>query len=190
MDGPATRQCDTDGVRRRANTRQRVIAVLSDTHREDGHGLVRRAREAVRKADTVVHAGDFTTPAVFEAFREAADRLEAVHGNRDIAALRDRLPARRTVEHEGVRIALVHGHEHGETARSLLGRAEDADLVVSGHSHRPEIVEAEEVVLLNPGSHADPRGNPAAHAELVTDGNGTVARLLGRDGGEIDAVRL
>jgi len=107
-----------------------VIAVLSDTHRRDGHGLTGRARTAVRKAETVVHAGDFTTLTTFEAFRDVAGRLEAVHGNRDDAELRDRLPARRTVEREGVRITLVHGHEHGERALSLLGRAEGADIVV------------------------------------------------------------
>ncbi|MFB6228900.1 MAG: metallophosphoesterase [Halobacteriales archaeon] len=167
-----------------------MIAVLSDTHRQDGHGLAGRAREAVQEAGVLLHAGDFTTPATFEALREVAGRIEAVWGNRDAAALRDRLPAKRTVEHEGVRITLVHGHEHDETALSLLGRAEEADVVVFGHSHRPVIVEAGEVVLLNPGSHADPRGNPASHAELASADGGVVARLLTSDGAEIDATRV
>jgi putative phosphoesterase len=164
-----------------------VIAVVSDTHRRDGHGLAGRTLEAVREARAVVHAGDFTAPATFEAFRDVADRLEAVHGNRDDGELRERLPARRTVDREGIRIALVHGHEHGKTSLSLLGRAEEADVVVFGHSHRPELRDTGDRLLLNPGSHADPRGNPAAHAELTATGEGVLARLLTSDGTEIDA---
>jgi putative phosphoesterase len=167
-----------------------MIAVLSDTHCQNGNGLSGRALEAVRKAGTVVHAGDFTTLAAFDAFRDVADRLEAVHGNRDAVELRDCLPAQRTVEPEGVRITLVHGHEHGETALSLLGKAEAADVVVSGHSHRPELLDTGDSLLLNPGSHADPRGNPAAHAELTPTAEGVLARLLASDGTEIDAATV
>jgi putative phosphoesterase len=167
-----------------------VIAVLSDTHRRDGHGLSGRAREAVREARSVVHAGDFTTPATFESFHDIACQFDAVHGNRDDAELCDRLPARRTVEPEGVRITLVHGHEHGETSLELLGRAEEADVVVFGHSHRPELLDTGERLLLNPGSHADPRGNPAAHAELTATREGVLARLLADDGTEIDAATV
>jgi putative phosphoesterase len=177
-----------DSVTTGAVRRQDVIAILSDTHRENGHGLAGRAREAVLEADAAVHAGDFTTPAVLGAFRDVSGHLEAVHGNRDASGLRERLPAKRVFELEGVRIALVHGHEHDETALSLLGRAEGADLVVSGHSHRPGIVEANGTVLLNPGSHADPRGNPAAHAELTAADRGHLARLRTRDGTEVDAT--
>ncbi len=167
-----------------------MIAIISDTHHENGHGLTGRTQEAVREADVLIHAGDFTTPATFEAVREVAGRVEAVHGNRDDSVLRDRLPAQRTMECQGVRIALVHGHEHDRTSLSLLGRAEEADIVVFGHSHRPVIVETGEVVLLNPGSHADPRGNPASHAELTATAGKVTARLLAPDGSEIDVARV
>ena len=166
-----------------------MIAVLSDTHRRDGHGLTGQTLEAVRQAETVVHAGDFTSSATFESFRTVADRLEAVHGNRDDRELCDHLPARRTVEREGARIALVHGHGHDETTLSLLGRAMEADVVVFGHSHRPKLLDTGDCLLLNPGSHADPRGNPAAHAELTTT-EGVFARIRTVDGTEVDATRI
>jgi len=172
------------------NGRGGVIAILSDTHREEGHGLTGRTREAVLEADRLVHAGDFTTPDVYEAFRADASRIEAVHGNRDGPTLRERLPAKRVFAYGDARIIVVHGHEHGETALSLLGRAEAADLVVFGHSHRPTIVEAGGVTLLNPGSHADPRGNPAAHAELTATDGDLVVRLRDAEGAELDAARL
>ena len=173
-----------------------MIAILADTHRETGHGLSGAAREAVEGADALVHAGDFTAPSVYEAFQTATDRFEAVHGNRDDPELQDRLPSKRVFEVGGVRIVLVHGHEHGETALSLLGRSEAADLVVFGHSHRPTIIEGDGVPLLNPGSHTRPRGHRAAHAELDDAGrpesvDGAVeARLVATDGSVIDATRI
>jgi len=143
-----------------------MIVVISDTHRTAGHGLSESVLTAVREATAVVHAGDFTTPAVLEAVSEEAARVVAVHGNADVPELQDRLPAQRVVTLDGLRLALVHGHEHSTTARSLLGREAAADVVVSGHTHRPAVANGREIVLLNPGSHADPRGAPATYATL------------------------
>ncbi|MFB6296667.1 MAG: metallophosphoesterase [Halobacteriales archaeon] len=169
-----------------------VIAVLSDTHREAGHGLSGAAARAVENADVLVHAGDFTTPAVYDAFETAVDRIEVVHGNRDDPELTARLPAKRVFEAGGVRIALVHGHDHGGTALSLLGRSEGADIVVFGHSHRPDLIEADGVTLLNPGSHTQPRGHRTAHATIEDEGEGerVSVRLRGADGSVIDAAHL
>lgn len=143
-----------------------MIVVLSDTHRTAGHGLSESVMTAVQEATAVVHAGDFTTLAVLEAVSEQAERVVAVHGNADASEVRDRLPARRVVTLDGLRLALVHGHEHSATARSLLGREAAADVVVSGHTHRPAVATGQGIVLLNPGSHADPRGAPATFATL------------------------
>lgn len=164
-----------------------MIAVLSDTHGREDARLAGRAREAVTAAELVVHAGDFTTLPVLSAFEAASERLVAVHGNVDGDGVRGRLPARETVDVAGVRIVVVHGHEHGETARAMLGRQEGADLVVSGHSHRPGVVDAGDVTLLNPGSHADPRGGTPAHAELEAVDGGLRGRLVDREGATIEA---
>ena len=163
-----------------------MIAVVSDTHRQEGHGLTGRTLEAVREATVVVHAGDFTTGPVLDAFRDVSHRLEAVHGNNDDAVVCRVLPARRTFEAEGLSVTVVHGHEHGDTALSMLGREEEADVVVSGHSHRPGVVDTGDVTLLNPGSHAQPRGFRPAHAEL-DDGRG---RLIEPDGTLIEAFEV
>lgn len=157
-----------------------MIAAISDTHREGPPVLAGRHLDAVREADLVLHAGDVTAPAALDALRDEARRLVAVHGNADDPALRKRLPARRVVEAGGLRVAAVHGHEHSETALSLLGREEGADLVVSGHTHRPAAVDAGETTLVNPGSPTEPRGGPATHAELDPgEGRG---RIVADDG--------
>ena len=143
-----------------------MITVLSDTHSRSGHELDGRAKAAVEESDAVVHAGDFLTATALDAFEAAADRLYAVYGNNATPAVRDRLPPERTFDIEGVRFVLTHGDDRGATGLSLLGRQQAADVVVFGHSHRHAATDADDVLLLNPGSHADPRGGVPTHAEL------------------------
>jgi putative phosphoesterase len=144
-----------------------VLAVLSDTHGRDGPRLSGRTAEAVETAEAIVHAGDLVTREVLEAF-EAYGPVHAVAGNSDRPGVRERLPDERVLEWTGLRIAVVHGHRHTDTAAAMLARQSGADLVVVGHSHSPEFREGA-VPVLNPGSHADPRWNRPAHAELAWD---------------------
>ena len=167
-----------------------VLAVVSDTHATDGHALRARTHEAIRDADLVIHAGDFTTEAALDAFHEEAAELLAVHGNADEPAVSERLPPARTVEALGLRIAVTHRRDGGATGLAMFGRSQDADLVVSGHSHRPSVTDAGDCLLLNPGSHADPRGNRPAHAELEADGGGVEGRLVQPDGTVFERFRI
>jgi putative phosphoesterase len=171
-----------------------MLVALSDTHGRDAPRLDGRAEEAVEAADLVVHAGDYTTEAVLDAFEARCD-LRGVYGNNDPPAVRERLPAERIVEWAGLRVAVVHGHEHTEAALAMFGRQSNADLVVAGHSHDPAFevggptgtfegpTDGESaggfgavVPTLNPGSHADPRWNRPAHAELEWDEEADRAR--------------
>lgn len=167
-----------------------VLVLLSDTHGTDGHRLRDRALAAVRRADLVAHAGDLTTEAVLDALGDEADRLLAVAGNRDDPGVGDRLPAARTFEYGGVRFALTHTRRGGTTALSLFGRERDADVVVFGHSHRPTVVETDDLTLLNPGSHADARGGTPAYCEVASEAEGLRGRLLTPAGERIETVRL
>ncbi|MFB6139195.1 MAG: metallophosphoesterase [Halosimplex sp.] len=182
-----------------------MITVVSDTHGTDGHRLDGRTLTAVREAELVIHAGDFTTEAVLDAFEaeagSAGSETEAdddgadgefvgVYGNNDDAAVRDRLAGQRVIEHGGVRFVVVHGHEHGDTARPLLGRQERADVVVVGHSHQPGHRDLGAVTVLNPGSHADPRWYRPAHAELEPTETGLTGRLVAPDGEVFDEFEV
>jgi putative phosphoesterase len=167
-----------------------VLVVLSDTHGTDGHRLSGRTLDAVREADLVVHAGDFTTTAALSAHREAADDLRAVHGNADESAVREGLPTARTVEALGLRLAVTHRREGGPTGLAMFGRSRDADVVVSGHTHRPTVSDTGEIVLLNPGSHAQPRGNRPAHAELRRVDDGVDGELRRPDGAVLESFHV
>ncbi len=165
-----------------------MLTVISDTHGTDSHRLTGHTLDAVRAADHVVHAGDFTTEAVYDAIEAEADALTAVTGNNERPALRERLPAEVTVEWAGHRLLVVHGHRHSDTALAMLARQEDADVVVVGHSHRPELGELDGRLLVNPGSYADPRRYRPAHAELDVDEGPLQARLRSPDGETFETV--
>jgi len=154
-----------------------VILALSDTHADGPHEFSEHLAEQIRAAEAVCHAGDFTSVASLEAVEGLADRLVAVHGNADGAAVRERLPATATLDALGRRFLVVHGHEHDETSLSLLARQEGADVVVTGHTHRPGVGAVGPVTVVNPGSHADPRGARPAYAWVGAQGRGVMAGL-------------
>lgn len=161
-----------------------MIVVVSDTHRTERPGLEGHLAEAVSRADRVIHAGDFTTEAVLDGFHEVTDTLLAVAGNRDVPAVADRLPSARTLDLHGFTVALTHTQAGGQTGLSYFGAERDADLVVSGHTHRPHVVSGDGPALLNPGSHADPRGGEPTYATLeVAEGTlvGTIRTVSGTE---------
>ncbi|PSQ44755.1 YfcE family phosphodiesterase [Halobacteriales archaeon SW_7_68_16] len=162
-----------------------MLAVFADTHRSAGHGLTDAERDAALRADRIVHAGDFTTPAVYDAFADLGD-LHAVHGNADAAAVRKRLPTVRALAVGSVRVLVVHRQRGGGTGLSMLGRERDADLVVSGHTHVPTLVDGDPV-LCNPGSHADPRGASPGFATVVPTADGATVSLRAPDGDVVDS---
>lgn len=154
-----------------------MIVVLSDTHRRERPGLDGPLAEAVSRADRVIHAGDFTTAAVLSGFQEQAEALLGVAGNRDDPEVTDRLPAARTVAIGPITAAVTHRQEGGKTGLRYFGAERDADLVISGHTHAPHVVDGEGPLLLNPGSHADPRGGTATYATLSRENNGLTGRI-------------
>lgn len=167
-----------------------MIAVVSDTHSQEETGLRDRTEEAVTSADFVLHAGDFVTETVLDGFEEAANHLYGVYGNVDDDAVRARLPRAQAVTVDGFRIALVHTVDGGATGLAMFGREWDADVVVFGHSHRPGYEWTGELGLLNPGSHAEPRGNRPAHAELDVDAATLSGTLYAPDGSTLERFEI
>jgi len=139
-----------------------LAAIISDTH------LPRGAREIppacwrrLRRADLIIHAGDFSTLDVLEQLRRAGPPLVAVRGNVDEPALCDLLPARAQISLDGVRIGVVHdaGAARGRLAR-LRRLFPECAAVVYGHSHIPLHEEREGFQIFNPGSPTDRRRQP------------------------------
>ncbi len=167
-----------------------MLVALSDTHGETDPRLTAHLETALETASVVVHAGDFTTPAVLDAVASRTGEFVAVHGNRDPQTVTGRLPEIATLTWAGRRVVVVHGHRHDSTSLSLLARQEGADVVVTGHTHRPTVERAGDVTVVNPGSHADPRGNRPGYATLEQTEEGDRCVLRSVQGDPVKAVAL
>jgi putative phosphoesterase len=132
--------------------------------------------EGLRHSDVIIHAGDWFTIDVYEELSALAP-VVGVAGNGDGDELIRRFGMKRTVEYEGVRIGIVHGHEGPgkstpERAR-LAFRDGTPDLIVFGHSHIPLLEKIGDALLFNPGSPTDKRRQPTYSFGIVTVRNGT-----------------
>lgn len=149
-----------------------MIVVLSDTHaRTAPPPLSATIRTALEDAEALIHAGDFIREPVLDAFLGLVPEVHAVHGNVDDDAVRERLPRARTVHVGDFTVAVTHTVRGGQAGLSAFGQAQNAELVITGHTHDPGYTWTGSIGLLNPGSHAEPRGNRPGFAVLeIVDG--------------------
>jgi putative phosphoesterase len=123
------------------------IGVISDTH-----GLLRpEAVAALAGVDHILHAGDVGDAAILNELRKIAP-VTAIRGNVDTSGICAELPATDFIELAGKVFYLVHSVYWLDINPIVAGVA----VVVSGHSHKPEIEMRGCVMYLNPGS-AGPR---------------------------------
>ncbi len=122
-----------------------VVGVISDTH-----GLLRpEALTVLQGCDAIVHGGDIGKREVLDELREIAP-VTAIRGNIDTWATD--MPDSDVIEVESRRLFIVHDVNE----LNLDPRAAGFDMVISGHSHKPKVIEVDGVLFLNPGS-AGPR---------------------------------
>ena len=129
------------------------------------------------EAELIVHTGDFVAASVLAELRELAP-VSAVYGNMDEAALRTELDERAVVEATGAQIGVVHdgGPRLGRHER-LRAWFPGCELVVYGHTHRPEIALHEGVWVVNPGSPTERRRAPGHTMAVVRDGRPELVEL-------------
>jgi len=154
------------------------IVAVSDTHIELWSQIPDRLVDLAKGADLLLHAGDFVSMEVYEAFSDLGP-LEAVCGNSDHSEVKARLPERKVVEVEGMRVGLVHQASYSSdlTGADLLAREMEVDALVFGHVHRP-LVERRSRLLICPGSPAKPRLSAPSVAEIVVEGKEIRVRIL------------
>jgi putative phosphoesterase len=135
------------------------ILVVSDTH-----GDTKKAEEVIRKnrgAAMVIHLGDYFRDAekLSGMFPEVS--FEYISGNSDF--MMNGVPAEKLIEVGGKRIFITHGHRYSVKwgYERLFRKVEEqqADILLFGHTHIPEIIEENGYIILNPGSTSEPRGD-------------------------------
>jgi putative phosphoesterase len=129
------------------------IGLISDTH-----GRLRpEVFKHFENVDHILHAGDIGDLDILTALEMLAP-VTAVFGNVDDFQARARLPEIATLDVEGRHIVVVHGHQLGSPTPALLRKAHpDGDIVIFGHTHRPEAEWIEGRLFVNPGSAGAPR---------------------------------
>jgi putative phosphoesterase len=124
-----------------------TIGVISDTH-----GLLRpEAKNQLTGVDHIIHAGDIGGPDIIPSLAEIAP-VTAIKGNIDQAAWATAFADRETLDIAGHKIFILHNRNDLDDPRGPAG----FDIVISGHSHKPNIETTDGILYLNPGS-AGPR---------------------------------
>lgn len=130
------------------------ILLVSDTHGREG-----ALKEALKteRPDFLCHMGDVEGSEDY--IRELAGcPVAMVSGNNDFFSdLEDEL----VFELEGYRIMMTHGHYHyislGTERLKKEAKRRKADIVLFGHTHRPYLEFANDMIIANPGSLTYPR---------------------------------
>ncbi|MFS8137397.1 MAG: metallophosphoesterase family protein [Thermomonas sp.] len=146
------------------------VGLISDTH-----DLVRpEAVDFLRGCDHIIHAGDIVGDCVLVELATLAP-LTAVRGNHDRGAWADRLQRAELIELGDVFIYVLHDLKDLDLDPVAAG----IHVVVSGHTHAPQIETRDGVLFINPGSAGPRRFTlPISVAELVIRGRQIDARLM------------
>lgn len=120
-----------------------TIGIISDTH-----GLLRpEALRVLARADHIIHGGDIGDPEIITTLRRIAP-VTAIRGNVDTGEW-----AAEFAEAEFVRLAgRLFYVLHDLNSLQIEPVAQGIDVIVSGHSHMPNIATVDGVLYVNPGS--------------------------------------
>lgn len=149
------------------------IVLASDTHGRNEK--LTSLEQEYPQASLYLHTGDWGGNPV------DYPHWIGVKGNCDAAGYD--LPWTRIVEAAGHKILLIHGQQFDARSRidglANLARKEGCDIVVFGHTHVPQIVNRNGILIINPGSLARSRdGMGMSYALLNLDGNQAEAKIL------------
>lgn len=146
------------------------IGVISDTHGT----LNPTVANAFQGVDHIIHAGDVGDPDVLKALQVMAP-TSAVRGNMDAGAWSKSLPPNEVIELAGVMIYLVHDLHAMDIDPLTAG----IKVVISGHTHQPEIRRHNGVLYFNPGSATYGRhGKPPSVGQLELSNGRIVPQII------------
>lgn len=137
-----------------------LVGLISDTHITQKRGkLSEKIVKEFNGVDLILHAGDITTYDVLNDLKKIAP-VVAVLGNNDKLDLNKH----EIIEIGDKTILLVHGDKIKDWP--ALGLKYGADIVVSGHTHKPSCERIDNLLLINPGSSNRPIESNASIALL------------------------
>ena len=146
------------------------IGLISDTH-----GLVRpEAVEFLSGSQLIIHCGDICEPGVLAELNRIAP-VTAVRGNNDHGVWADDLPEHELLPVGGTCLYVIH--DLAQLAIDPVGAG--VAVVLSGHSHKPQIERRHGILYVNPGSAGPRRFKlPISAGELIVKGGTVTPRLV------------
>lgn len=147
----------------------------------DSHGNVRcmdKAISAIGDIDAIIHLGDIERDVSYLQQNYGQYPIYAVLGNNDFFSSR---PSEMTVELDGVRLYLCHGHTRGvrsgHSGLIAAASARDCSVALYGHTHVPMDKTEDGILIFNPGSCSQPRSGSPTFGILETE-NGKCRSLI------------
>ena len=150
------------------------IGIISDTHGT----ITPQALDALKGVDRILHAGDVTTIDIIQALQRIAP-VSAVRGNMDYGDMGHNLPPTDMLEFDGVCFYMLHNLH----ALDIDPPAAGVQVVISGHTHQPEIKTIGGVIYFNPGSASQGRyGSPPSVGQIELLDHRIIPRIIPLDG--------
>lgn len=150
------------------------ILVISDTHTDSIEKLPSALVEEAKLCGAIIHAGDIVSFKLINELMELCPLIYPVKGNMDPYFNDERLPEKRLLEFDGVKIGVAHGTGNPVGIENrLLYTFQDADIIVFGHTHKPFWGQIGGIWFLNPGSPTNKRTEPFHTFAVLNIDNGT-----------------
>lgn len=141
------------------------ILLISDSH--GNNDRMTQVLEKEKPVDMVIHCGDIEG-GEYLLEKTAGCPVHIVSGNNDFFA---DLPQELELDIEGKRFLVTHGHYYyvsmGVERIIEEARSRGISAVVFGHTHKPCMAWAEDVLAINPGSCAYPRQEGRRHSYAI-----------------------
>ena len=135
-----------------------LVGVISDTH----GSLQPSAIKLFANTDLIIHAGDIDTPEVLSSLQSIAP-VVAVRGNMDRGTWAAELAETEVVEIGEVLVYVLHDLNMLDIDPVAAG----FNAVISGHTHKPSLINQKGVLFLNPGSATLPKSACMDSAALL-----------------------
>ncbi len=150
------------------------VLVMSDTH-----GYIFNAKEALDRhpeVEMVLHLGDYCRDASQLSQLYPDIKFEYVYGNCDIGV--GTISADKTIEIDGVTVFMTHGHKYSvkwDYNRILSkAKAENASVILFGHTHVAVIDNVDNKLIINPGSMSESRSSKSESYVIMEVAEGKV----------------
>lgn len=139
------------------------IGIISDTHfgfKDDYLALFEKLNQIFKDTDLIIHAGDVTNIEFVKNMEHIAP-VEVVCGNMDDYSIQDKYSSFKILN-----LRKKIGICHHLPSKSFIEQ-NSVEIMIFGHTHRPEIFEKPGVLYLNPGSATFPKSPPVKKSSII-----------------------